>query len=558
MKEELKNIFNLSKLFIKENENNLKLINKEKINRKSILFFIYIILFFGIFYISSEIIKYIRTLGNPEIFLSGFLLFLELLIITRTTMISINIFYFSKDIENILHFPLKPREIIISKFITILFMNYEIELIFGIIPLLIYGIDNNMQLMYYFNIILGLIIFPIFPVLIVSIIMILLMKTIKLFRNKDLMQIVITLSLAVIMAIGVNQALNYVFNDLENINENKEIIINNINGKLIKVNNYFLTINPIKQILQENNFLKIVFYYLKLFFINIIGLIIFIFLGNKLYLKQLLKASFYFKNKKIKINLNKKIKRTRVGKSYIKKEFKILIKNPLYFIQNIYPVILITVIISLILIIMVPVYRNLLNTDEYRDALSELKFDIEAVCIILGAIQVAGLFNYTSITAISREGKNAYLMKLLPVDLYKQIIYKNIPQVLINSIFSAIILFVIKYQIPELENKYIFILFIISFLLNLINSIILIIIDLLMPKIEWDSEYEILKNNKNKLLQYVLIIFNIIFLIFIKNLFKNYNLNNSLIIFIIILIFIYTIINILINKYKNKLFKKIS
>ena len=79
-----------------------------------------------------------------------------------------------------------------------------------------------------------------------------------------------------------------------------------------------------------------------------------------------------------------------------------------------------------------------------------------------------------------------------------------------------------------------------------------------MPKLEWDAEYEILKNNKNKLLQYVLIVFNILFLIFINKFFGYNNLNISIYVFVNILITILIILNLIININKNKLFKKIN
>ena len=65
MKDKLKNIFNLSKLYIKENDESLNIINTEtkKINKKSYLFWVYIIIFFGITYLSSEIISYAVKMG---------------------------------------------------------------------------------------------------------------------------------------------------------------------------------------------------------------------------------------------------------------------------------------------------------------------------------------------------------------------------------------------------------------------------------------------------------------------------------------------------------------
>ena len=153
MIDKLKNIINLSKLYIKENDVSLKIINMKtkKFNKKSILFWVYLILFCGAFYISSEVVQYTKKIGAPEIFLNSFLLFIEILIIIRTLIVSMNVFYFSKDMENVLHLPIKPIEIIISKLNTLLFMNYELELLFAAVPLLNYGIYNNAQLSYFFN-----------------------------------------------------------------------------------------------------------------------------------------------------------------------------------------------------------------------------------------------------------------------------------------------------------------------------------------------------------------------------------------------------------------------
>ena len=561
MKDKLKNIFNLSKLFIRENDVNLKIINMEtkKINKKSVLFWVYVILIFGLFYISSEVISYMVKIGKPEIFINGFLLFLEVLIIIRTVMVSMNVFYFSKDIENILHLPIKPIEILISKLSTIIFMNYELEILIGIIPFFIYGIYTYAKLSYFFNLVLLLIFFPIFATLIVSIIMIVLMKTIKLFRNKDIMQIAISFILVFGIMFSAGKAIEYVFNNAEFIEENQELILNNINEKIIKINNYFLNINPSANILLSKEILSKFINYLKLIIINFVALILFIFLGNKLYLKQLLKANFYTKKKNNKeIKLNKRAKRNKIRISYIKKEFKLILKNPLFFIQSVYPVIMMTIMICVLISALVPAYNEILHREEYKEMLESLKFDIEAVCIILGVIQITGLFNYTSITSFSREGKNAYIMKVLPIGLYKQFIYKNIPQIVLNIISSIVILSVINFQIPAIGIKYILILFVLSFLITIINSNILCLIDLLMPRLEWDAEYEILKNNKNKLLQYVLIIFNILFLVFINKLFEKHNLNISLGVFAGLLICILIIFNVIINKYKNKLFKNIN
>ena len=148
----LNNIINLSKIFIIQN-NNFNLINKEKnkINIRSPLLWAIIILFIGLSYISYEVINYLIKIGKPEIFLNGYFLFNAILIIMQTIILATNIFYYSKNMENILYMPFKPREILLAKFNTLVSIIYGTELIFALLPFIIYGIYTNMGILYFIN-----------------------------------------------------------------------------------------------------------------------------------------------------------------------------------------------------------------------------------------------------------------------------------------------------------------------------------------------------------------------------------------------------------------------
>ena len=551
------NIKNLSKIFILDNDQYLNLIDKKNktINKKSFMAWIILILIFAISWLSQMAMKGLIKVGKPEIFLNGYFLFMQILIIIQSIMLCTNIFYFSKDIEDILFLPIKPIEILISKINTLIFILYNTETILGLIPFSIYGIYTNMGLLFYIRLIIVLLIFPIFSAVIVSIFMICLINILKFVKNKDLLQIVTSFILIGLVMGAMFSGIKYILNSGIEGNELSSIL-NTIDDNIIKINKYFIVINPCTNILKNNN---IFFNSFKLLIYNIIIFIPFLFIGKKFYLNQLLKTRIYTKNKKIfKNKINKKIKKNKTGFAYIKKEFKMLFKNPLFFIQCVYPVIIFAITIFAMLFILIPRFRYMLTLDEYKDLAKNIKFDIEVMCIILGLLQVIGLFNRTSITAFSREGKSSYTIKYLPINLYKQFIYKNIPQIFTNTIISISVILLLHFKIPEISVKYMFIIFIISFLLYCINSFILVLIDLINPKINWESQYELLKNNHNKLLQYVLIVLNILFLIYIKNIFEETELNLAIFILLLILILFFIIINLIINKYKNKIFRKIN
>ena len=435
-------------------------------------------------------------------------------------------------------------------------MNYELELLLRIVPIFIYQIRVYEKTPNIINLIFALAIFPIFATLISSIIIIILMKIVtKFIKNKDIMKKIIIFILLFILVFGMYTVISYAFKNQDSLKAK------DINEKIVDINSYFLNINPTAEVIQEKGFSTKLINYMVLFVINSISFLAFTIIGKKIYLEQLLKANFYYKNNNLKnkkINLSKKCKKNRIAKSYIKKEFKLLTKDPLFFIRSIYLVITLTIIVLILLIVLIPIFKKIIYLEEFKEFLDTLKFNMEDVCIIIGIVQSIGLFNYTSITSFSREGKNAGIIKILPISLYKQFLYKNIPQIFINSICSIIIFTAINFQIQEIGIKYILIMFLLSSILTIINSYILCLIDLLMPKLDWNGEYEILKNSKNKLLQYVLIIFNIIFFINVNNVLKRYNLDISLCILFVFILVGFIILNIYIYKLKDKLFYKIN
>ena len=556
------NIKNLTNIFIKDNNYYLKLFDyrNKKINKKSLMFWILVILIFAITYLSYEVMKFLVKINKPGIFIKSYFLFSSILIIFQTIMVCTNIFYFSKDIENIIHLPLKPVEILISKFNTIVFMLYSTEIIFILIPLIVYGVFINAGLLFLIKLILSLAIFPVLFASVISIIMMFFMQLLKNFRNKDMIQTVISLVLVVLIVFAAYIIINNIFSNQVS-EDNISGFVDEMNLKIKGINNYFIIINPIIKFIEDKNLFVSIFDLMKIILIDILSFIIFILLGNKIYLKQLLKYSFYTKNKKeISLNLESKLKKNNISKTFIKKEFNLLFKNPIFFIQCVYPVITFMVTLVILIVTLIPKIYGLLQTEEYSNIFEGMSFDIEAACIIIGITQVIGLLNYSSVTAFSREGKDAYTMKYLPVSLYKQFIFKNIPQVFLNSMISFCLVGLIFGMISEIPRIYFIPITIITILFNLINSYILSIIDLLMPKLKWDSEYEILKNNKNKLLQYVLIVLNIIFIIYLKKLFMEveFELRNIFLIIILFLFILFFVFNVYIKKNINKLFRNIN
>lgn len=554
IKDNIKIIKDLTKIFLKSAYQDINIINKEtkKINKRSVFVWLILIVSLALFYISNEIIKALVSSGYPEVFLSIYFLVLAIFIMFQTILVCTNIFYFSKDIELILPFPIKPVNLLIAKFNTLICTLYVSEAIFGIIPICIYGILTHSTLLFYIYAVLIFIFFPVFLALVLSIIMMFVMKISKFIKNKEIFQTIITLLLVTSIFIVEYNVINNIFIQ----NKEIEIVENNfqIADKLIEFNNkietsnkLFLVINPAVKVLKNSN-LQNIFEIIKIILINFITFIIFIFIGKKTYLKDILKnTSYLIKTSNKRINLYKKCKKNIIFKAYIKKEFKNLFRNSMVFMQCVYPMIISLITVIIISIILLPKLNEVLNNPDIKQLIGNLEFDLSIVYIILSGIQVLFMISPASLTSISRDGKNASFMKYIPISYFRQILYKGLPQIFINSISVIIIIGILYYAFPSIGIVNVLLVFISSMILNALNSYSMIIVDLLNPKLEWDSEYEILKQNNNRYFQYAFTVIVILILVYLNKVLEGINLNLAIIITSIVFLFILIIELILIK-----------
>lgn len=564
----IKKIKELSKIFIKDYFQKLNIFNKDnkKINKNSIFTWLLILTIITFSFLSFKILNWLNSAGQAILFLKIYLPIIATILMFQAILICTNVFFFSKDLEYILPLPIKTVELLIAKFINVIFISYMMELIFLGVPLLIYGLIVAKSLLYFCMMLLVLIIFPIFLIPIISIIMLFIMQLTKFIKNKDIFQILIVIILSLIMSLSEGYLLNSIFNNniIEiQINENNQIEnaqINNqiLNNKLDKLNNYFIIINPCISLLTNLKISNIIWQLIKLIFICTITFLIFIFFGKILYLKNLLKNIAYINKKKNNKKIIKnKYEKKSIKNSYIKNEIKKLIKNPTFFTQCIFQYIFIILIILLLINLFIPV---IITSFEEQDAINKMginNFALQSMCMFFGFIQIIFTLNNLSLTAISREGKNAVVMKYIPVSLYKQFIWKNIPQILLNTIVIFATTFVIWRNIPQISIWYYIVGILIAMLLNIINSFIMLIVDLKNPNLDWTTESAAIKDNGNKLYQYVTTIITILLITYFTNIFENINIIISLISIFILLFIIFILINIYLKNNINKLYKKI-
>ena len=512
-----------------------------------IILCIYLMAIFG--FISFGMIDALNQVGQPALFLGLALLSVAILLIIQTLITSINLFYFAKDIEYILPFPLKPYEIVIAKFNTLIITEYVTVFIFMLAPFVIYGVLTGATILYYLYALLVLLIFPILPAIIACIIVMIAMCFSRLTKNKDKFQVIATIIL-ILAVIFIQMNLT---GQNETTNEQMIQMITQVNGLVEQIDDYFITLGDSINAITNYNNINGLLSLLKLIGITLIAYIVFIFLAQKLYLKGAVGAEYSGKKKKVKNKSGLNYKRQKIGFSYVKKELIILFKNPIFFTQCILPSALIPI------IIIISVIASMGGTEQLNQLGTK---DIEisntvGMLIITGINVFLYVMNFISVTAISRDGENAVFMKYIPLSLSKQCTYKIVPAVIMNMLTIAIII-TIAIVLFKVTILFAIISAIISILFSILYSYLMIIVDLKRPKLKWDTEYAVVKQNFNMIFEFALSIAIIILLIPIGFIMAKISYIITAILFAIILVAGIYLIRKYIDKNQLKLFEKIN
>lgn len=426
----------------------------------------------------------------------------------------VNVFYMSKDIEYILPLPIKPKDIMLAKFLVSLINSYYILFMF-IFPCLIgVGVGIDASVLYYIYMFLVFILLPVIPSVIVTFIILVITKFTGIIKNKDLFMYV-SMALILVFAFGYNYIIQNVISvDVDNIG-------NTLQSLESSVLPYFKALFPfynsgVTTLINYNN-LNGLFAFITFLGSNIIALLLVYYLGDNLYLKTLT-ITRGSKKKKDKIEDVVEVKKKGTFYWLLKKEWLTIKRSPIFMLN----IVIIVFLMPFILVVSF-VFAFISEGMEFNQVL-----ELEAVSkslsnpfIYLIIMAVAVFFTSTSIaasTSISREGSNAWVMKVIPVSYFKQINVKVFFAVVLDMLGVIIVgIFpIIMFKIPFYYVISVFIpLLIIVVLLNYFN----VFLDLKRPRIKWNEEAVAVKQNLNGLVSMLMTmavcaIFGIIAIVF--------------------------------------------
>ena len=364
-------------------------------------------------YITNRLMKFNQTYA----FVNLMLFFNFGLLFVKSIFEGLNVLYFSKDLKVFLRMPIKSIDLIHGKLLKMITSEYEMEIIMLAIPMIVYGIITGAKFGFYLYIAIVLLILPIIPICITATILSIIMRITNSIKNKSkVMYLTIIISAIIIDVILTGFGTNRF-----SISEFREsILIENYLAE--EIANHFKLIIPImNSLLNYDNIdgIKNIILYLGISLLTYLFSLIII---SKLYLKGAIGTVISGDKKLIKEKINLKLedfKKKNLKRAYLNKEFLIIRRSPIFFIECLFLPVLFSGVILGIAIAMLAFSKAV-----GFDMLAEVTIRANkpwGVGIFLSVGQVFNMINFSSIIAISKEERWAVLSKYLPIRLSKQI-----------------------------------------------------------------------------------------------------------------------------------------
>lgn len=466
----MKKFFSLLKATTKGDLNIFKVKTTNKKSGFLILLLLSFCLMVSSYYYAEIIATPLKEVNLTFVMLTIFSLFIVAFTIMEGIYKAQGIIFDAKDNNLLFSMPIKRSDILFIRIIKVLLFDYIFIILFFVPCIIKYAILETPDISFYFVSLLFMLLLPLIPMVIASIIGYFIKLLSTKFKKKKSVQTM--LSLIIFFALYY-----FLFN--------MEGFVSNLAQKATSINNFisklYIPVGLYVDLINDFNIVKL----LEMIFISIIPFILFVKVFSIKYEKVVNSSKEYSSNKKNKtINVKKRC----ILRSLLKKEIKTYFGIPVYIINTI---------IGPLLAIVGPIIMAIKNDDIIDALVKDGEITLAQInqyvpFIFIGFIII--LLSLSTITAssISLEGKKINIIKSMPINTKSifsaKILLSDI--IMVPAFLIGALIFILKMKIFNYQLLFILIL---SILLPHLNALVGIFANLLFPKLDFNSEIEVVK-----------------------------------------------------------------
>lgn len=402
-----------------------------------------------------------------------------------------SIFYFSKDVEHLLALPLTPQNIVLSKFCVALVFEY-ITVAFITIPILSgYLSMVNVSPLFYVFLLIVLALIPIVPLILSSLLVMVVMMGLPFAKNKDFFNY-----LSGFLVLGMSLGLNLAITQMASTLDQAQLIALLQEGNNSLMNFYQVSIPTVAfgvSALVKLDVLNLLYFILMTFGF----VLLFVVVAKLIYFKGAIGIGETGANRKVlsgQAYTQSTLHRHPIW-TYTFKELKLMVRTPIYFLNNISTVLLMPIIFGGML------FTGLGQDPEIAALIQMIPWNAPSLPVWLLAIGLSiGYFmssvNLITPTSISREGTQVWFMKMIPMAYFDQAMAKVLSGLLISFLGSLI--FILPFAIYFKLSMFALIHLLLGVILsNIAMNFWGMVVDIYHPKLIWEQEAVPVKQNIN-------------------------------------------------------------
>ncbi len=387
----------------------------------------------------------------------------------------ISTYYFADDTLLLLTMPIPPYRILAAKFTVVLLFQYWLEILIVLPALVVFGIRGG-DFFYWLNAVLIFAALPLIPTVICSVISILIMAFSRFFHNKDRVKFLgglVAILFACLICIPIQMAGG---------NPSTSQALQNSGGAMKKAAVLFPSNIPATRAILDGTAFSLL--WLAVFLLlTAAAVAVFLLLGDRLYLRGVVGLSQSSVKAKKARAAEPRLKKHPASVAIALKDWRLLCRTPAYSLNCLLGAFLVP------LILVVTFAFTLHSVAIPRD-------NILVISVGVLAMTFVSMTNLVSPTAISRDGKDADLARLIPVRPETQIFGKLIPGLALS--FAALIVTAVPVCILFRPDPLTAVsVCVLSVVALTASNMFGLFFDISFPKLDWDDETIAVKQNPN-------------------------------------------------------------
>lgn len=466
-------------------------IGKKRKIKKPLIGLLLLIWLGPMIYAFSEIISILydlfETFGQGDAIIVMGLLVASVVVFIFGIFYTIGSYYLSKDIATYLYMPLKPWEITSARFIIVLLYEYLTMLIFFMPVIIGFGIAAGMGAAYYLLSVIIFILLPILPLSLASIIVMGIMSFAKKAINKDRFTMI-----AGIIGLGIGIGLNIGFQGLARSADEQEGMQELLmTGKISIAENiakYFPGLPNAAKALIDGNLLHLFIFTA----IAAVAFALFLVVAKAIYFRGVIGINQQVSRRDFDTEKNNGFEVGSPLKTYVIKELKLIFRTPIFFMN------LALIDFLMPVLLLVPLFMSV--GTEQMSVLKDTFMISAPKGIFVGGAFIIFVFisamNGITATAISREGKQFYIMKFIPM-AYKTQMDAKLVSGMVVSMAGMLVTLVVLVIFLGISIPIALLMFLAATNAVILTRLTGFFIDASNPKLKWDNEVKAVKQNMN-------------------------------------------------------------